>query len=94
MGKKGGKRNINTLRRVRLVCAIVKEHYEPGVLRKCYKAVWREHVYPVYPMCYRTFLNYVSTLRLCFGRPKPRSGSILPTNSRCSEDYPRPQGRG
>ena len=61
MGKKGGKRNINTLRRVRLVCAIVKEHYEPGVLRKCYKAVWREHVYPVYPMCYRTFLNYVST---------------------------------
>ena len=20
-----------------------------------------EHVYPVYPMCYRTFLNYVST---------------------------------
>ena len=61
MGKKGGKRNINTLRRVRLVCAIVKEHYEPGVLRKCYKAVWREHGYPVYPMCYRTFLNYVST---------------------------------
>ena len=61
MGKKGVKRNINTLRRVRLVCAIVKEHYEPGVLRKCYKAVWREHVYPVYPMCYRTFLNYVST---------------------------------
>lgn len=61
MDKKGGKRNINTLRRVRLVCAIVKEHYEPGVLRKCYKAVWREHVYPVYPMCYRTFLNYVST---------------------------------
>ena len=61
MGKKGGKRNINTLRRIRLVCAIVKEHYEPGVLKKCYKAVWREHVYPVYPMCYRTFLNYVST---------------------------------
>ena len=61
MGKKGGKRNINTLRRVRLVCAMVKEHYEPGVLKKCYKAVWREHVYPVYPMCYRTFLNYVST---------------------------------
>ena len=59
MGKKGGKRNINTLRRIRLVCAIVKEHYEPGVLKKCYKAVWREHVYPVYPMCYRTFLNYI-----------------------------------
>lgn len=38
-----------------------RKHYEPGVLRKCYKAVWREHVYPVYPMCYRTFLNYVST---------------------------------
>ena len=61
MGKKGRKRNINTLRRVKLVCEIVNQHYEAGVLRKCYKAVWREHVYPRYPMCYRTFLNYVST---------------------------------
>ena len=61
MGTKGVKRNINTLRRIKLVCDIVNEHYEAGVLKKCYKAVWREHVYPVYPMCYRTFLNYIST---------------------------------
>ena len=61
MGKKGGKRNINTLRRIKLVCDIVNQHYESGVLRKCYKAVWRQRVYPKYPMCYRTFLNYVST---------------------------------
>lgn len=61
MGKKGGKRNTNTLRRIKLVCEIVNRHYEVGVLKRCYKAVWREHVNPVYPMCYRTFLNYVST---------------------------------
>lgn len=61
MGKKRVKRNINTLRRIKLVCDIVNEHYEVGVLKKCYKAVWREHVYPVYPMCYRTFLNYIAT---------------------------------
>lgn len=61
MGKKGGKRNINTLRRIRLVCEIAREHYEPGNLRRCYKEVWRRYVNPIYPMCYRTFLDYVST---------------------------------
>lgn len=57
----GKKRNINTLRRIQRVCEITNEHYEPGNLRKCYKAVFREYVYPIYPMCYRTYLNYLST---------------------------------
>ncbi len=49
----------NTLRRIALVCEIVKRHYEPGRRDRCYKEVWRRYVYPVYPMCYRTFLNYI-----------------------------------
>ena len=49
----------NTIKRIELVCEIVKEHYEPGRRDLCYKEVWRRYVYPVYPMCYRTFLNYI-----------------------------------
>ena len=49
----------NTLKRISLVCDIVKRHYEPGRRDRCYKEVWRRYVYPVYPMCYRTFLNYI-----------------------------------
>lgn len=49
----------NTLRRIDLVCNIVRKHYEPGRRDRCYKEVWRRYVNPVYPMCYRTFLNYI-----------------------------------
>ena len=49
----------NTLRRIALVRDIVNNHYEPGRNDRCYKEVWRRYVYPVYPMCYRTFLNYI-----------------------------------
>lgn len=51
--------HINTLQRIDLVCAIVKRYYEPGRRDRCYKEVWRRYVNPVYPMCYRTFLNYI-----------------------------------
>ena len=30
-----------------------------GNLAKCYKQVWRHYVFPVYPMCYHTFLSYL-----------------------------------
>ncbi len=53
------KTHKNTLLRAQLVCEIAKKHYEEGNLAKCYKMVWRRHVYPVYPMCYRTFLHYL-----------------------------------
>lgn len=56
-----GKRHINKLRLIKNVCEIAQEHYEEGNLQKCYKAVWAKYVYPVYPMCYRTFLTYIST---------------------------------
>lgn len=56
----------NTLRRIRLVCAIVQRHYEAGNYAKSYFKVWRQYVNPVYPCCYRTLLNYVNTP---LGRP-------------------------
>lgn len=52
-------KNVNYLRRVKHVCEIVNQHYEPGNYSKSYKKVWLQYVYPVYPMCYRTLLNYL-----------------------------------
>lgn len=51
--------HLNTLRRIGLVNDIVRKYYEPGRRDRCYKEVWRRYVNPVYPMCYRTFLNYI-----------------------------------
>lgn len=47
--------------RIKNVCALAQLHYEAGNQSKCYKAVWRHYIYPVYPMCYRTFLIYINT---------------------------------
>ncbi|MBR4273829.1 MAG: hypothetical protein IKQ30_13455 [Bacteroidales bacterium] len=54
-------RRRNYLLRVKLVSDIVEQHYEPGSYANSYYKVWRKYVYPQYPMCYRTMLNYVST---------------------------------
>lgn len=43
------------------VCAIVQEHYESGNYAKSYFKVWKQFVYPVYPMCYHTLLKYINT---------------------------------
>lgn len=53
--------HVNTLRRMKLVCDIVNEHYEPGNQSKSYYQVWKKYVYPVYPCCYRTMLKYINT---------------------------------
>lgn len=60
MDKMGGKHK-NTLMRIRKVHDIVNRHYEIGNQSKCYKAVWRNYVNPVYPMCYQTFISYINT---------------------------------
>lgn len=49
----------NTLLRIQHVCDITRQHYERENLAKCYKQVWRHYVFPVYPMCYHTFLSYL-----------------------------------
>lgn len=51
----------NTLERMRHVCDIVQEHYEPGNQAKSYYRVWLQYVYPVYPCSYKTLLRYIST---------------------------------
>lgn len=42
-----------------MVRAITERHYEGGNQARCYKAVWRQHVFPVFRICYRTYLNYL-----------------------------------
>lgn len=56
-----GKHHKNTLRRIKLVCDIVQQHYEPGNYAKSYFKVWKDYVNPVYPMCYHTFIKYINT---------------------------------
>lgn len=56
-----GKRRKNTLLRIKLVCDIVQQHYEAGNYAKSYYKVWERYVYPKYPCCYRTLLNYINT---------------------------------
>lgn len=51
----------NMLLKIRNVCEIVNQHYEPGNYAKSYYKVWSQYVYPLYPMCYRTLLKYIST---------------------------------
>lgn len=50
----------STTRRAEMVRAIVARYYEAGNQQRCYKAVWARYVNPIYPMCYRTFLNYLN----------------------------------
>lgn len=51
----------NLSNRIRRVQQIAREHYEPGNQSRCYRQIWKQFVYPVYPMCYNTFLTYVKT---------------------------------
>lgn len=56
-----GKHHKNTMLRMRKVCEIVQQHYEPGNYAKSYRQVWKKYVYPVYPMCYHTLIKYINT---------------------------------
>ena len=38
---------------------LTAKHYERENHSKCYKMVWRKEVYPVYGICYRTYLRYL-----------------------------------
>lgn len=55
------KHHINISNRIRIVQDIARKHYEPGNYSRSYHQVWRLYVYPLYPMCYRTFLKYINT---------------------------------
>ena len=50
----------STIERTKKIRQIAEQYYEAGNNARCYKAVWKKYVYPIYPMCYRTFLNYLN----------------------------------
>lgn len=66
------KHHESTIERVRMVRAITAQHYESGNQARCYKAVWRQHIFPKFKICYRTYLNYL-------GIPTPPSVPKQPT---------------
>lgn len=49
----------NTLLRAKCIKDMARQYYERGNYAKSYYRVWQRHIYPVYPMCYRTFLKYL-----------------------------------
>ncbi len=58
MGKQN--RYKSTIERAKLIRILTERYYEAGNYAKCYKSVWRRYINPVYPMCYRTYLNYLN----------------------------------
>lgn len=54
------KHHESTIKRVQLVRKLTERYYEAGNNQKCYKAIWRKYINPIYPMCYRTYLNYLN----------------------------------
>lgn len=57
MGKK--KRYRSTIIRIKEILEIVDRNYEIGNQKRCYKAIWRDFIYPKYGICYDTFLSYI-----------------------------------
>ncbi len=55
----GKKRYKSTKKRIKAVVEIVKAQYQPGDQSRCYAAIWRRSVWPVYGICYKTFLTYL-----------------------------------
>jgi hypothetical protein len=49
---------------------ITEQYYEPENQSKCYKAVWRYHVFPLYGISYRSYLVYVKK-----AEKKPEAGT-------------------
>jgi hypothetical protein len=47
----------NYLLRVKKIQELARLYYEPERRDKCYKWVWKNKVYPIYPCGYRTFLR-------------------------------------
>lgn len=53
------KRYRSTKKRIKAIIAIVQAEYQPGDQSRCYAAIWRRLVWPVYGVCYKTFLSYL-----------------------------------
>ena len=55
----GKKRYKSTKKRIKAIREIVLAEYAPGDQSRCYAAIWRRSVWPVYGICYKTFLSYL-----------------------------------
>jgi hypothetical protein len=64
----------STIERVKAVRFITEQHYEIGNQARCYKAVWRQYIFPLYKICYRTYLNYLGIPTP--PTPPPSSGQL------------------
>lgn len=47
------------LQRAKMIQELAAQYYEPENHAKCYKAVWKRHIFPQFGICYNTFLNYL-----------------------------------
>lgn len=50
----------STSKRTEIYRAVTMQHYEEGNQSKCYKAVWRNFIYPMFGISYRTYLNHIN----------------------------------
>ncbi len=50
-------------RRAIAIKELAEQYYEPERHDRCWKAVWRRHIYPRYGICYDTFLTYLQEAR-------------------------------
>lgn len=60
-------RHINTERRTQIIGELAFKYYEPGNHAKCHKAVWKNHIDKLYPMCYRTYMSYINAYKRANG---------------------------
>lgn len=51
----------STQARIKQIHDITQRYYEIGNQSKCYRAVWKNYIYPQFGICYRTYLNYINT---------------------------------
>ena len=51
--------NKNFLKRRAAAVRLANEYYEPGRQDRCYKWVWRKHIYPIYQVEYDTLLRWI-----------------------------------
>ena len=58
MGKENHYKSTHA--RAKLIKSLTVRYYDRGNHAKCYKAVWKKFINPIYPMSYRTYLNYLN----------------------------------
>lgn len=53
---------VNLYKKYLIIVGIVKRHYIEGVTT--YKGIWRQYVYPTYPISYTKFIEIINTPHL------------------------------